>query len=160
METISRSLLTFLLNSLWQIPLAAAVAALTCWFLRKGPAGHRHAVWVAALVASLLLPLASIRRAAEPMDTPRFPDPLTLQSQAGVGQVPTSTAVPVPVSYAPSSRTVSFAETTATVLLVVFETRPHDRECRSFPGTRRRERQRCVCSRLKRNGSLLQNIEG
>ena len=28
METISRSLLTFLLNSLWQIPVAAAVAAL------------------------------------------------------------------------------------------------------------------------------------
>ncbi len=48
METISRSLLTFLLNSLWQIPLTAAVAALTCRLMRKGPASHRNAVWVAA----------------------------------------------------------------------------------------------------------------
>lgn len=30
METIDRCLLTFLLNSLWQIPLVAAVAALAC----------------------------------------------------------------------------------------------------------------------------------
>ena len=52
METISRSLLTFLLNSLWQIPVAAAVAALVCRCMRRGPASHRHAVWVAALVAS------------------------------------------------------------------------------------------------------------
>ena len=61
METISRSLLTFLLNSLWQIPLAAAVAALACRLMRNGPASHRHAVWVAALAAALLLPLASVR---------------------------------------------------------------------------------------------------
>src|ERR1035438_2974680 len=61
METISRSLLTFLLNSLWQIPLAALVAALACRMLRRGPASHRHAVWVAALVAAILLPLASVR---------------------------------------------------------------------------------------------------
>src|ERR1039457_6610788 len=52
METISRSLLTFLLNSLWQIPLAALVAALACRMLRRGPASHRHAVWVAALIAA------------------------------------------------------------------------------------------------------------
>ena len=61
METISRSLLTFLLNSLWQIPLAAAVAALVCRLMRNGPTSHRHAVWVAALVAAILLPLASVR---------------------------------------------------------------------------------------------------
>jgi len=44
METISY-LLTFLLNSLWQIPRIAAVAALACRLMRNGPAGHRHAVW-------------------------------------------------------------------------------------------------------------------
>ena len=38
METISRFQLTFLLNSLWQIPLAAAVAALACRLMRNGPA--------------------------------------------------------------------------------------------------------------------------
>ena len=40
METISRSLLTFLLNSLWQIPLAAGVAALVCRPVRRGPRRH------------------------------------------------------------------------------------------------------------------------
>ncbi len=34
----SRYLLTFLLNSLWQIPLAAAVAAVACRVMRHGPA--------------------------------------------------------------------------------------------------------------------------
>ena len=62
MEMISRFLLTFLLNSLWQIPLVAAVAALACRLMRNGPAAHRHAVWVAALAAAVLLPLGSIRR--------------------------------------------------------------------------------------------------
>ena len=49
METISRSLLTFLLNSLWQVPVAVAVAALACRCMRRAPASHRHIVWVAAL---------------------------------------------------------------------------------------------------------------
>ena len=71
METISRSLLTFILNSLWQIPLAAAVAALVCRFMRRGPTSHRHAVWVAALAAATLLPLASVR-SSPPEPTPQF----------------------------------------------------------------------------------------
>ena len=37
MEIISRLLLTFLLNSLWQIPLVAAVAWLACRLMRNGP---------------------------------------------------------------------------------------------------------------------------
>ena len=71
METISRSLLTFLLNSLWQIPLAAAVALLVCRLMRNGPAVHRHAVWVAALAAAVLLPVASMRH-GPPTPTPQF----------------------------------------------------------------------------------------
>ena len=61
METISRSLLTFLLNSLWQIPLAAAVGGAGLPPHAPGPTSHRHAVWVAALAAAILLPLASVR---------------------------------------------------------------------------------------------------
>src|SRR3954451_7079656 len=61
METISRTLLTFLLNALWQVPLAWAVAALACRFMPNGPARHRHAVWVAALAAAFLLPALSVR---------------------------------------------------------------------------------------------------
>src|SRR4051812_10709742 len=58
----SSYLLTFLLNSLWQIPLIAAVAALACYIMRNGPASHRHAVWVAALLAAIVLPLQSVGR--------------------------------------------------------------------------------------------------
>src|ERR1035438_7490281 len=114
METISRYLLTFLLNSLWQIPLAAGVAALACRMLRRGPASHRHAVWVAALVAAVLLPVASVRT-PQPTPGPRFAaslaDGATGNAAAGLlHQAP----APTP---APASRTVSLAKTTATSLL-------------------------------------------
>ena len=62
METIDRYLLTFLLNALWQIPLIAIVSAVLGWLMRNGPASHRHAIYVAALIACLLLPIASVRR--------------------------------------------------------------------------------------------------
>ena len=61
METLSRYLLTFLFNSLWQISVIACVAALACRLMRNGPASHRHAVWVAALLLAFVMPLASIR---------------------------------------------------------------------------------------------------
>ena len=117
METISRSLLTFVLNSLWQIPLAAAVAALACRFMRNGPASHRHAVWVAALAASLLLPLASIR----PRETAAPPQFDAALATRGLAAATPATSLPVrPPLASPHtslSRTISFAETTATLLL-------------------------------------------
>ncbi|MCU1236313.1 MAG: peptidase BlaR1 [Candidatus Solibacter sp.] len=61
METISRTTLTFLLNALWQVPIAWAVAALACRLMPNGPARHRHAIWVAALCAAFLLPALSVR---------------------------------------------------------------------------------------------------
>ena len=61
METISRTLLTFLLNALWQAPLVWTIAALACSAMPNGPARHRHAVWVAALFAAFLLPAVSVR---------------------------------------------------------------------------------------------------
>lgn len=113
METISRSLLTFLLNSLWQVPLAAAVAAVACRLMRRGPASHRHAVWVAALLASIVLPLASVRSGPA---TPRLQfDPSlagTAANRAALRAAPV--AAPAP---APASRTVNFAATTASVLM-------------------------------------------
>jgi TonB family protein len=115
METISRALLTFLLNSLWQVPVAVAVAALACRCMRHVPAGHRHAVWVAALAASVLLPVASMRT-APPTPAPHFAaslvDAAPSNSAAREAAQPPHTPAPVPVS-----RTVSLAATTATLLL-------------------------------------------
>ncbi len=116
METISRYLLTFLLNSLWQIPLIAAVAALVCRLMHNGPANHRHAVWVAALVAAVLLPLASVRsadRAASgPFTAPGAPQLVAASSSA---------ASPAAGSAAtPARRTISYARTTATALVAAY----------------------------------------
>ena len=118
METISRSLLTFLLNSLWQIPLAAGVAALACWFLRKGPASHRHTVWVAALMAAVLLPLASVRRAA-PTDSLQFSPSLAAQAEAAMAPPRSPDAASLSLASA-TSRTISLAATTATILVGVY----------------------------------------
>ena len=59
METVSRLLLTFLLNSLWQVTLVAGVAALGAWMLRNGPARYGHGLWAMALGLAVLLPLWS-----------------------------------------------------------------------------------------------------
>src|SRR5262245_62658936 len=58
MENISRLLLTFLVNSLWQ---TVAVAAGCSWLLRSAPARLRHLLWVAALAFSLLVPIVGTR---------------------------------------------------------------------------------------------------
>lgn len=116
METISHSLLTFLLNALWQVPLVAAVAALACRMTRNGPASHRHAVWVAALAISLLLPMASLR---PPEDAPLLrsavPPAASALANAPVAHVAKAAAA----AGAPGSRsrTVWYAPTVGAVLL-------------------------------------------
>jgi len=60
METLSRWVLTFLLNALWQVALVTLVVAATTPLLRRAPATYRHVLWVIGLALSLLLPLASL----------------------------------------------------------------------------------------------------
>src|SRR6267143_1684987 len=59
MRTVVQLLVTFLLNAAWQIAVVSAVAAVCAWLLRSTAPWQRHAVWVAALVLSLGLPVAS-----------------------------------------------------------------------------------------------------
>src|SRR5689334_19034011 len=114
METISRALLTFLLNSIWQVPLVAAVAWLACRLMRRSSASYRNAVWVAALLAAILLPAASVR-----IDRP---NPERLHFSAAMVDSPPSAsaastlAAPVTSPAAPT-RTVSLAQTTASVVI-------------------------------------------
>ncbi len=60
MENISPALLTFLFNATWQVALVAAVASTASRLLRGAPARFRHAVWVAALLLALALPLVNL----------------------------------------------------------------------------------------------------
>jgi beta-lactamase regulating signal transducer with metallopeptidase domain len=59
---ISPLLLTFLLNSLWQIALIATLASVSAWLLRDSAARYRHWIWVSALLLSIAVPLATSSR--------------------------------------------------------------------------------------------------
>src|SRR5215212_4995059 len=84
--------LTFLLNSLWQVPLVVLAASLGERLLRRGPAGLRHALWLAALASCVLLPAASLIPKASPAPPPA-PE-IRFAAPAGDAQ-------PAPVSPAP-----------------------------------------------------------
>lgn len=62
MERISELLFTFLVNALWQISAVTAVAVIANRAMRTSPARFRHLLWVAALIAALVLPFASVTR--------------------------------------------------------------------------------------------------
>ena len=62
MLRISEFILIFILNSVWQIPTIVAIATLVNWSLKNCPARYRHTFCVAALAASLLVPLLSASR--------------------------------------------------------------------------------------------------
>lgn len=64
MPGASEFILNFILNSVWQIAVIFALAALVSWLLRNGPSRHRHTLWIVALVASLIVPLLTASRAA------------------------------------------------------------------------------------------------
>src|SRR5689334_4338319 len=98
MNRIDGYLLTFLLNSLWQVPLAAAVAALICRAMRNGPARYRHMVWVAALAAAILLPLASTGRGRS--DQPTLAVPQATLPMAATPDVEAPAAVAGPAAKA------------------------------------------------------------
>ncbi len=59
MIELRRLLLGFLLDSVWQVPLIVLIAVLCDLVLRRAGALARHRLWVGALFASVLLPLAS-----------------------------------------------------------------------------------------------------
>src|SRR5215203_988306 len=59
----SEFILNFILNSVWQIAVIFALAALISWLLRSGPSRYRHTLWIVALVAALLVPLLTASRA-------------------------------------------------------------------------------------------------
>jgi bla regulator protein blaR1 len=59
MTRASQLLLTFLANAAWQVALIAAVASGCSWLLRSTAARYRHLLWVIALSAAVVLPIAT-----------------------------------------------------------------------------------------------------
>jgi bla regulator protein blaR1 len=118
METMSWYLLTFLLNSIWQIPVVVCVAALAGWLLRHGPANHRHAVWVGALIASAALPIASTSMVSSQRSTSiAFTVPAPPQWRE---PSPSRNKTPTVSSPGPLSRTITYKQTTATTCALAY----------------------------------------
>ena len=113
MESLSRLLFTFLLNALWQIALVAAVAWLACRVLRRSPASYLHALWVAALAAAVVLPLASLRT-GRPVPAPRIvilaPTPESVSAAATTAPQPAAQTTQM-------DRTVAFTPRAGSVIL-------------------------------------------
>jgi beta-lactamase regulating signal transducer with metallopeptidase domain len=77
METASDLVLTFLANAVWQVMLVCAVALLCVRVLRRASMAQRHALWSAALLISVLLPVLSVIRAATVETVPLRPETAT-----------------------------------------------------------------------------------
>src|SRR5689334_6391664 len=82
MRTISQLLLTFLLNSVWQIALIASLASISAWLLRNSAARYRDWICVAALLLSFIVPLTassdiltSTFSSAQQVQTATYPQP-------------------------------------------------------------------------------------
>ena len=60
MEMINRMIVGYLLNSVWQITVIAALGLLCSTFLRRAPGRSRHVLWVLCLAASTLVPAATV----------------------------------------------------------------------------------------------------
>ena len=104
MRTLDGLVLTFVVNALWQIPLVVGTAALCDLALSRGPARHRHTLWLAALFLGLLLPAASLWPWA---NTPEIPGRLPAapgEPGAGgwLGAIPEPRSAPLPVPAAPA----------------------------------------------------------
>ncbi len=59
MATIDWKILVFVLNALWQVPLAIAVGLLGDRLLRRSPARLRHLLWLAVLAVAVALPVTA-----------------------------------------------------------------------------------------------------
>jgi len=103
MRTISQLLLTFLLNSLWQIALIAGLAALGSWLLRDSVARYRHWLWVSALCLAFAVPVVtSLRTLGDTASLPPanvYPVVLTEEAQPFQNQNFSEPGFAVPTSF-------------------------------------------------------------
>ncbi len=61
MNSIIEIVVTYVTNALWMTCIIAAVTVFLSRTLRRGPSSYLHALWVAALLLAVLLPVASMR---------------------------------------------------------------------------------------------------
>jgi len=105
MTRISELVLNFLLNAAWQTLAIMIVAFVGARLLKHAPARHRHALWVASLLLSLLLPLWSVFGVDSEAVLTATPASLTKANQTSTGASFEGTAKPV--SSGPEDKSLS-----------------------------------------------------
>jgi TonB family protein len=86
MDALSRWVLSFILNSTWQVALVVGAAALADVALRRARARYRHTLWAVSLAAAVVLPAVSTRTFEAPS-----------ASATGTAEIPVRSTVPAPV---------------------------------------------------------------
>src|SRR5215469_6529094 len=94
MDALSRWVLTFIFNSIWQVGLVLGAAALADVALRRAPARFRHALWVVALSAAVVLPAVSVHTLETPSRAVSTGAGILALSNASVHGVSNSGIVP------------------------------------------------------------------
>ena len=79
MQQLSRLVVTFLLNSVWQVAVIWAVAGGCAWIAARVSASCQHSVWVAGLVLSVVVPVLGLARSSV---SPAVQDRATLANAA------------------------------------------------------------------------------
>ena len=97
MRIISQFLLTFLLNSLWQIALIAALAIFGAWLLRNSAVRYRHWLWVSALCLAFLVPAVTSLRTLGDTVSGSTPTTYAILMSEELQQFPTGAAEKFPV---------------------------------------------------------------
>jgi beta-lactamase regulating signal transducer with metallopeptidase domain len=116
MAETSQLVATFILNAIWQITAITVLALLCTKLLHRAPSQFSHGVWIAALGACLLIPIATV--------VLQHPDAIGRVSEATPTAQPDPGATPsaraIPVSFHSLSRSVSFSPRILYALLWVY----------------------------------------
>src|SRR5215213_9562484 len=117
MVRISEFILNYVLNSSWQIAVIWIVAAAGAFLLKNGPARYRHALWLVALAACVVVPLVrptNVFPASESIIAPR-----EIKPTAPVATGPVDTDLSVDhVGRRPTARTQIVNTTSRTALFL------------------------------------------
>ena len=117
MRMSSQLLLTFLLNSLWQIALIAGLATFGSWLLRNSVARYRHWVWACALCLAFAVPVGTSLRTLGDLVSPSSTEvPFVVERVPFSGEVPHS--LPAPTAVLPS--TFQLNQTLGLALLALY----------------------------------------
>ena len=91
MTAINQILVIYLVNALWQIPTIAVIGLLSALLLGRFPSVYLHRLWVAALLASVLVPFMSLRA---PILTPDAVDGISSKQSVVRSHLPPPIAAP------------------------------------------------------------------